>query len=54
MRILLAIDGSEHSHDAARALQHLAPAEELLVLHVVDVPSQAYREETSKARLPAM
>jgi nucleotide-binding universal stress UspA family protein len=42
MRILLAIDGSEHSLDAARAVQHLAPAEELLVLHVADVPSQFY------------
>src|SRR5512132_4635208 len=42
MRILLAIDGSEQSYDVARALQHLTVPEDLIVLHAVDVPSQAY------------
>ncbi len=42
MRILLAVDGSEQSTDAARALEHLAPAEQVLALHVLDVLVPAY------------
>lgn len=42
MKILLAIDGSDHSYEAVRALKFLARAEELHVLHVLDVPTQAY------------
>ncbi len=42
MKILLAVDGSEQSHDAARALAHLTPAEETIVVHAVDVPAPAY------------
>jgi nucleotide-binding universal stress UspA family protein len=42
VRILLAIDGSNHSSEAARALEHLARAEELIVLYVLDVPMAAY------------
>jgi len=42
MRILLAIDGSDHSYEAVRALKHLARAEELHILHVLNVPTPAY------------
>lgn len=42
MKILLAIDGSDHSYEAVRALKFLARAEELHVLHVLDVPTPAY------------
>ena len=42
MRILLAIDGSEQSYEAARALTHLAAPERLIVLHALDVPKPAY------------
>ena len=42
MRILLAIDGSEQSYEAARALAHLAAPERLIVLHALDVPKPAY------------
>ena len=38
MRILLAIDASQHSHVAAHALKHLTPPEELAMLHVVTIP----------------
>ncbi|MBM4133521.1 MAG: universal stress protein [Nitrospira sp.] len=42
MKILLAVDGSDQSYEAARALGHLAPAESLIVLHAVNVPQPAY------------
>jgi nucleotide-binding universal stress UspA family protein len=42
MRTLLAIDGSDQSYEAARALAHLSPAEQLTVLHALDVPKPAY------------
>ena len=42
MRVLLAVDGSDQSYEAARALAHLRKAELLLVLHVLDVPEPAY------------
>jgi nucleotide-binding universal stress UspA family protein len=42
MRILLAVDGSEQSCDAARGLEHLAPAEQVIALHVLDIPMPAY------------
>lgn len=42
MKILLAVDGSDQSYEAARALGHLAPAEPLIVLHAVNVPEPAY------------
>lgn len=42
MRILLAVDGSEQSCDAARALEHLAPAEEVIALHALDVLLPVY------------
>ncbi|HXV68047.1 MAG TPA: universal stress protein [Nitrospira sp.] len=42
MKLLLAVDGSDHSYEAVRALKHLSRAEELHILHVLDVPTPAY------------
>jgi nucleotide-binding universal stress UspA family protein len=42
MKILLAVDGSDHSYEAVRSLKYLARAEELLLMHVLDVPTPAY------------
>ncbi len=42
MRILLAVDGSDQSYQATRALEHLAPPDQLIVLHALDVPQQTY------------
>ncbi len=42
MKILLAVDGSDHSYEAVRALKHLRRADELTLLHVVDAPRPAY------------
>lgn len=42
MRILLAVDGSDYAYEATRALAHLARAEHLIVLHVMDVPTPMY------------
>jgi nucleotide-binding universal stress UspA family protein len=42
MRILLAIDGSRESAEAARALAHLSRAERVIVLHVLEPPWPGY------------
>lgn len=42
MRILVAIDDSEHSFVAARALSHFAVPERLVLLHALEVPAPAY------------
>ena len=42
MKILLAVDGSDHSYEAVRSLKYLTRAEELLLVHVLDVPAPAY------------
>jgi nucleotide-binding universal stress UspA family protein len=42
MKLLLAVDGSDHSYEAVRSLKYLSRAEELHVLHVLDVPTPAY------------
>ncbi|MEC4890206.1 MAG: universal stress protein [Nitrospira sp.] len=42
MKVLLAVDGSDQSYEAVRALAYLSRAEELHVLHVLDVPTPAY------------
>lgn len=42
MRVLLAVDGSEHSYEAARALARLKPPEHAVILHVIDVPIPMY------------
>jgi len=42
MRILVAVDGSDESFHALRAVGHLARAEKLIVLNALDVPRLAY------------
>lgn len=42
MKILLAIDGSDNSYEAVRALKCLRRAEQLIVLHVMNVARPAY------------
>ncbi|MBH0189779.1 MAG: universal stress protein [Nitrospira sp.] len=42
MKLLLAVDGSDNSYEAVRSLKYLTRAEELHLLHVLDVPSPAY------------
>jgi nucleotide-binding universal stress UspA family protein len=42
MKILLAVDGSDHSYEAVRSLKYLSRAEELHIVHALDVPSPAY------------
>lgn len=46
MRILLGVDGSDQSVEAARALSFLSPAEEVILLHTLDVPKPAYPKIT--------
>jgi nucleotide-binding universal stress UspA family protein len=42
MKILLAVDGSDYSYEAARALAHLQRAEKVTLLHAMDVPTPMY------------
>lgn len=42
MRILLAVDESHESAEAARALAHVAQAERVIVLHVLEQPWSGY------------
>lgn len=42
MNILLAVDGSDNSYEAARALDHLTRPDKLTVLHAMDVPAPMY------------
>ncbi len=42
MKTLLAVDGSDNSYEAVRAIKYLRRAEELTLLHAVDVPRPAY------------
>ncbi len=42
MRILLAVDGSEQSQEAARFMAHLVPAERVTILHALDAPRPGY------------
>jgi nucleotide-binding universal stress UspA family protein len=46
MRILLAVDGSDQSFEAARSLAHFVESEEVTLLHAVDVPQPAYPKIT--------
>jgi nucleotide-binding universal stress UspA family protein len=42
MKTLLAVDGSDNSYAAVHALQYFARAEQLILLHALDVPRPAY------------
>jgi nucleotide-binding universal stress UspA family protein len=42
MKTLLAVDGSDNSYEAVHALKYFARAEQLTILHALDVPRPAY------------
>ena len=42
MKILLTVDGSDHSYEAVRSLKYLSRAEALHIVHVLDTHSPAY------------
>lgn len=42
MKILLTVDGSDHSYEVLRCLKYLSRSEELHIVHVLDVPRPAY------------
>lgn len=42
MRVVLAVDGSDQSFEAVRAVGCLAKAEQLIILHAVDLPQLTY------------
>ena len=42
MKTLLAVDGSDNAYEAVHVMKYLARAEELTLLHALDVPRPAY------------
>jgi nucleotide-binding universal stress UspA family protein len=42
MKILLAVDGSENSYEAVRVLKYLARAEQLTLLHALNIPRPTF------------
>ena len=42
MKTLLAVDGSDNSYEAVRALKFLSRADQVILLHVLNVPRPAY------------
>ena len=42
MKTLLAVDGSDNSYEAVHALKYFARAEQLTLLHALNVPRPAY------------
>ena len=42
MKTLLAVDGSDNAYEAVHAMKYLARAEQLTLLHALDVPRPAY------------
>ena len=42
MKTLLAVDGSDNAYEAVHAMKYMARAEELTLLHALDVPRPAY------------
>jgi len=42
MKLLLAVDGSEQSHEAIRSLAYIRNADTLHIVHVLDVPTPVY------------
>lgn len=42
MKIVLAVDGSDQSYEAIRAVESLAPVEQLIVLHAMNIPGLSY------------
>jgi nucleotide-binding universal stress UspA family protein len=44
MKTLLAVDGSDNSYEAVHVMKYIAKAEQLTLLHALDVPRPAYPE----------
>ena len=44
MKTLVAVDGSDNSYEAVHVLKYIAGAEQLTLLHALDVPRPAYPE----------
>jgi nucleotide-binding universal stress UspA family protein len=42
MKTLLAVDGSDNSYEAVHALKYVAQADQLTLLHALDIPRPAY------------
>ena len=42
MKTVLAVDGSDNSYEAVHVLKYLARAEQLTLLHALNVPRPAY------------
>ena len=42
MNTLLAVDGSDNSYEAVHALKYFARAEQLTLLHALNLPRPAY------------
>ena len=42
MKTLVAVDGSDNSYEAVRALKHLSRPDQLILLHALNVPRPAY------------
>lgn len=42
MKTLLAVDGSDNSYEAVRAMKYLSRADQLILLHTLNVPRPAY------------
>ena len=49
MRILLAVDGSDNSYEATRALAYLTRPEQVTIVHALDVPTVPYPSMAPKA-----
>ncbi|THJ11737.1 MAG: universal stress protein [Nitrospira sp. CG24C] len=49
MKTLLAVDGSDNSYEAVHIMNYLARAEQLTLLHALDVPRPAYPEMMPEA-----
>ena len=49
MKTLLAVDGSDNSYEAVHVMKYMARAEQLTLLHALDVPRPAYPEMMPEA-----
>ena len=49
MKTLLAVDGSDNSYEAVHVMKYIAKAEQLTLLHALDVPRPAYPEMMPEA-----
>jgi nucleotide-binding universal stress UspA family protein len=49
MKTLLAVDGSDNSYEAVHIMKYIARAEQLTLLHALDVPRPAYPEMIPEA-----